>query len=171
MDTKKLNEWLGVATNVGVIVGLVFLAIEINQNSEMLRMTSARESMSALQNLTIQQMDPDVAEVIGKAYDNQQLSLSEMIILEGFLMSYLFVLQEDFIDYKAGLFPEEKWKSHVPLVRFMFLPEAARLWWRTFQEMYVEDFREFVADEIASLPEPIGYSEYFGGDSPVQEPD
>ena len=48
------------------------------------------------------------------------------------------------------------------------LPEAARHWWTTFQNMYIEDFREFVASEIATLPDPIGYTDYFGGESPVQ---
>ena len=169
MDARKLNRWLGVATNIGVIIGLVFLAIEIHQNSEMLKLTSSRESTAALQNVTIQQMQPEIAEIIGKAYDNKQLSLSETITLEGFLMSYLFVLQEDFIDYQAGLFPEEKWQTHVPIIRFMFLPDPARLWWLTFREMYVEDFRTLVTTEIEKLPDPIGYSDYFGRKSPVQE--
>jgi hypothetical protein len=41
--TEEINDWLGVLTNIGVIVGLVFVAYEIHQNSLSLE-TEARIS-------------------------------------------------------------------------------------------------------------------------------
>ena len=32
MDTDRLNRWLTLGANIGIIVGIVFLAIEVNQN-------------------------------------------------------------------------------------------------------------------------------------------
>ncbi len=34
MKTEELNEWLGIAANLGVILGIVFLTIEINQSTK-----------------------------------------------------------------------------------------------------------------------------------------
>ena len=34
MNTEKLNDWLGIAANLGVILGLFFLVIEINQSTK-----------------------------------------------------------------------------------------------------------------------------------------
>ncbi len=34
MNTEKLNDWLGIAANLGVILGIVFLVIEINQSTK-----------------------------------------------------------------------------------------------------------------------------------------
>jgi hypothetical protein len=34
MNTQKLNDWLGIAANLGVILGIVFLVIEINQSTK-----------------------------------------------------------------------------------------------------------------------------------------
>ena len=34
MDTAKLNDWLMVVTNIGVIAGLVLLAYEVAQTNE-----------------------------------------------------------------------------------------------------------------------------------------
>lgn len=34
MNTTKLNDWLGIATNIGVIVGLALVAYEINQTNQ-----------------------------------------------------------------------------------------------------------------------------------------
>ena len=37
MDRSRLNEWLTIATNVAVVIGIIILAIEIRQNSVALR--------------------------------------------------------------------------------------------------------------------------------------
>ena len=34
MNSKKLSEWLGITANLGVILGIVFLALEINQSTK-----------------------------------------------------------------------------------------------------------------------------------------
>ena len=37
MNAKRLNTWLSFAANVGVILGLIFLAVELSQNSDLMR--------------------------------------------------------------------------------------------------------------------------------------
>ena len=34
LDSDKLNRWLTLGANLGVVIGLVFLAIEVRQNNE-----------------------------------------------------------------------------------------------------------------------------------------
>ena len=34
MSVEKLNSWIGVVANIGVLVGLVFLALEVRQASD-----------------------------------------------------------------------------------------------------------------------------------------
>jgi hypothetical protein len=44
MDIEKLNRWLALGANVAVSAGIVFLAVEIRQNSQIL-VEQARYSM------------------------------------------------------------------------------------------------------------------------------
>ncbi len=37
MDTDKLNRWLTLTANVGVLVGLILLLFEIGQNTDLMR--------------------------------------------------------------------------------------------------------------------------------------
>ena len=37
MNTKTVNKWLSLLANVGVVIGLALLIIEIRQNSELVR--------------------------------------------------------------------------------------------------------------------------------------
>ena len=41
MDTDQLNRWLTLGVNIGIIVGIVFLAIEMNQYSAVLEQNIA----------------------------------------------------------------------------------------------------------------------------------
>ena len=34
MDTDKVNRWLNLIANVSVVAGIVFLAVEVRQNTE-----------------------------------------------------------------------------------------------------------------------------------------
>jgi hypothetical protein len=44
MDSDRLNRWLTLGANVGVLVGIVLILMELNQNAELMRaqMTQAR---------------------------------------------------------------------------------------------------------------------------------
>ncbi|HAO87776.1 MAG TPA: hypothetical protein DCR45_05790 [Gammaproteobacteria bacterium] len=46
MKINGLNDWLNLAAKIGVIGGLIFLAIGINQNNELLR-SETRQSLIA----------------------------------------------------------------------------------------------------------------------------
>ncbi len=37
MNTDRVNDWLSLLTNVGVLIGIVLLIIELNQNTELAR--------------------------------------------------------------------------------------------------------------------------------------
>lgn len=53
MDTDRLNRWLTLGANVAVLAGIFFLAVEISQNTEMMRaqihQSRAEASMSEAQ--------------------------------------------------------------------------------------------------------------------------
>ena len=40
MSFKRLNQWLTLIANLGVLLGIIFLVIEINQNTEAIRIES-----------------------------------------------------------------------------------------------------------------------------------
>jgi hypothetical protein len=37
MNTEKLNQWLTLIANVGVLIGIIFLALEMSQNTSMMQ--------------------------------------------------------------------------------------------------------------------------------------
>lgn len=52
MKLEQLNEWLTLAANVGVIAGIVFLAIEIQQNTESIEQNTRIARANAAKDFT-----------------------------------------------------------------------------------------------------------------------
>ena len=64
MDTEKANQWLMLVANLGVLAGLIFVAIELNQNT---KATVA----SASEQITNQSLD-----YFALGMDNQVIALA-----------------------------------------------------------------------------------------------
>lgn len=65
MDLKKLNIWLTLAANIGVLTGIIFLAIEIRQNSDAIRaQTRAQLAEEVTELFSVNMNDQEYASVL-----------------------------------------------------------------------------------------------------------
>ena len=85
MKVDRLNSWLGVFANIGVVAGIVFLAVEVNQNSSELEQSRAVSTAQATFQLNAgmdddyraMAQDPELAQLVKSGYDNPD-SLTEL---------------------------------------------------------------------------------------------
>ena len=87
MGSEKINSWFGIITNVGVLVGLVFLGIEIRHASDMgqAQMADAGVAGHNALNLAIVS-DPQVARMfIVGLYEPEKLSDTEAVQFASYL--------------------------------------------------------------------------------------
>jgi hypothetical protein len=89
MDTEKLNRWITLLANLGVVAGLIFLAVEIHQNTESLDESRRQAQLQSYQNY-LQNLDesfrsladsPYMAEIFVK-YENGGVEALDAIELQ-----------------------------------------------------------------------------------------
>ena len=119
----------------------------------MLRITSTRESTASMIAIMTQYMDPDVATVLSKSYENKPLSVEDTAVMEGYVWSVLLTLQDDFIDNREGVYSDERWRSRVRFLDAIFISSGARTWWGTFKVTFTREFQSLVESRITNLPE------------------
>mgnify|MGYP003966621707 CR=1 FL=1 len=83
----SVNKWLTLAANLGVIAGIIFLAIEINQQNLSMEQSNRiatstaeadiRDGSSEISQLILE--DPQVAELLLKLTNNEELTAIERI--------------------------------------------------------------------------------------------
>ncbi len=67
MNTSKLSDWVLIATNIGIILSLVFLGLQYRQNTELLaieRTANRTSTINSILDLVIP--DPSLIELMGK---------------------------------------------------------------------------------------------------------
>jgi len=75
MEFNKLNSWLTLMANIGVIAGIIFLAVEISQNSDMIRaQTRTQMAEEVTELLSVNMSDQDYAAVLMKGNSLEELS-------------------------------------------------------------------------------------------------
>jgi len=142
---ERMGVWVNAVSGIGVVIGLVFLAIELNQNSEVMRYQSARESAATAVDINIASMDPDVANALAKAYrDQSELTDAELVIVDSYISSYMGLFQQDFLEYRAGIQPDDWWTVRERGIRLVLSTNWTRQIWSNYSsgdflpEFYME---------------------------------
>jgi hypothetical protein len=109
MKLEKINPWLTLLANVGVIAGIVFLAFEIRQNTTSLKASAIQASTEvARENIMALVEDPSLIELRNKPPG--ELTETEEQRLYWLSRSFWLSMQGLWRQWQLGILPEEEWE-------------------------------------------------------------
>jgi hypothetical protein len=150
MDSDHLNKWLTLAANVGVIAGIVFLALELRQNNELLEAeTRAAANIRLTATPAMISTDIDLADVLVRAKNGEALSESEELRVIAFNVMRLRGQEAFFGEYQKGtveLIPIDDWRRRFHSELFG-APAQSETWSKT-KSYFGDDFVQFIENEI-----------------------
>jgi len=104
MNLDSLNKWLMLAANVGVIAGIFFLVVEVNQNNELMlaetRMAATGFATDIYGDIAV---NNEIAEILLKDRQHEELAEVESIRAYGFWMRAMSAWYMAF-----NLYPEDE---------------------------------------------------------------
>ncbi len=128
VNSTKLIGWFQIVANMAVLAGLILVAIQINQNTELVRYQLKHNNfvLSVEKENTILGENP--ARVWAKAIENPSgLSLEEMRVMEGFF--YRTIMEYNHL-YENREFWGDEWKRRIRSENGWFLrSKFGRAWW------------------------------------------
>ena len=150
MDSDRLNRWLTLGANLGVIAGIVFLAIELRQNTEA-TISSAELDVTNLQTEFHMRLaeNADLARVysVGQR-DPAALTETERSQFR-YLVAGLFLFIEGvYKQYRRGFIPVDGWTPYEDLLSYMLDGELTYDWWTARSTVFWPEF-EHLVDGIA----------------------
>jgi len=90
MITTKVNSWLSLGANIGVVIGLVLVAYQINQEAELTKIQLFSEATSSRKEFNQAMMGNDPMEVVAKSIERpHELTLSELHVMDMYFISAL----------------------------------------------------------------------------------
>jgi hypothetical protein len=154
----KLNKWLSLFANIGVLAGIGFLAYEIRQNTDATHAQTREAILVATQSeLEAVREDPNLIHSITK---DDQLNADEQIKLYTWLVSALRVREFSWLQWRNGVIDDAQWKSEVAVTVAILQAPRVRLWWTKVGHKTVSDeFRLFVDNQIKGVAPSNGIFE------------
>jgi hypothetical protein len=148
-DLGNLGEFVSA---VAVVVSLVYLAVQVRQNTRMMRVSTHHALNTAFNALHVAYgSDPAVSTFLNRASeDYSQLDRDERLRY-ALLMRASFGLHNDwFLQAREGLFSEEEWTSQTRAIARALAPPGARAWWERDAEIFPEAFQREISRILAA---------------------
>ncbi len=146
MNYAKLNSWLSLLANLGVIAGIVFLGMEIEQNNKLLRAESTFNMLQNRQSLRTQVFeDPEIAELMVKGQNGELLSDVDQYRLtnrvEGTIIGWEWEYRQ-FLEGNIEEIPFPAWRI------LLNSPLYQHVAWRSVEGKLSAEFLQFLNENI-----------------------
>ena len=138
MDMEKINRWAGIIGNVGVLVGIALVLIELNQTNDLMAAQDRYNRLSAYtSNNSLYLQNADLPMIYDKIINGEQPSAAESSAVDLFLRNSNRVREWTFQELPSDDLPLEQWRRAFrdPLVSDQ---------WKREKIEYNPEFREYI---------------------------
>lgn len=152
---KKIdwNQAINTLASLGVILGIVFLAIETRQNSQMMRAQTRNEIAGAISDLALElARDPELAQLYFKARtDFESLTPLELIRFNAYVGALFRAWENTHFQHRSGLFDEAEFEAE----RHMWQRTTTASWFASIWCSYRDGFSRPFVQELEALHDAI----------------
>jgi len=151
MAKVDLGQTLNTLANVGVIAGIIFLALELNQNREMMRAQIRNElARGSIDVVSLSATSRDLADVLVRANEGATLTPTDYWMFVSRTEAVFRYFENVHYQYRQGLYDESEFSKHRDTMEFVMSDDPANVkYWCEARHLYSEAF----ANELnAMLP-------------------
>jgi len=153
MRNVDVGQTVQILANVGVIAGIVFLGLEVQQNNDLLdsqarqnRLNGAREL-----NAAIYDEETGLGRVIAKARSGAELTEDEAFRLDRYLVTVILSWEYWYQDFSDGIIDDEElryrgWSG----IFYDVLPERMVATWERLRPNSNPGFVEFMEENVVN---------------------
>lgn len=154
-------NWEAIATiaeivgAVGVIASLVYLAVQIRDNTRSSRIQQQQESTKQFVDfMDILLLNPDLAALHDKGRDHpDKLDTEELLRFRRLLLRGFWYLSAQFHQYTLGALGEDEWSESAKIIRSYLAHVGVQEWWlNAGGRSYVSpSFADYVDRELQTI--------------------
>jgi hypothetical protein len=155
MKKIDLGQAVTILANVGVIAGIVFLAVELRQNNHMMRAQTRNDIAQSVVSLLRDISDTELLEIANKATEglNQLTRIESNKLLYGYLAQFR-TWENIYYQFRMGLFDEDEFLAERGVWEQTMQAPISIAVWCTSREFMAPVFRR----ELDSLLPAAGCS-------------
>ena len=169
--SDRVNSWLSLIASVGILAGLVLVAIELNQNTDQLRLQLVFQTTQKLFDNNRDLLGDNLTPTISKSITNpEDLTYEEFLIAGSYVLNLLNEWEDRFFIHEKGLISDQDWKRHIDQnIGWTLGNRFAQEYWEISKSVFEPEFAQFVDQAHTNSDENSTYREWlesgFSGDS------
>ncbi len=140
--SSKTSDWMNLMSSIAVIMGIVFLGMEVRQNTNMMR-SQTRDSISAKQMMFSEWVtnEMDLAVTIAKVNAGMPLEPGERIMHAYFMAGNWREWENSYYQFQQGLFDRAEFEPRMDRWRSTMRIKSIRDMWKSTSSNYAPAFR------------------------------
>ena len=129
MDSDKINRWLTLGANIGVLIGIILLIAELNQSSIMMRGQTRHDVASELVGLQSQVANnPQLADLIYRTRNGEALTPQEMVQYTSREIANFRYFEDVYYQYRQGLYEESEYSAQTAAWKKIWTQAKHDIW-------------------------------------------
>ena len=165
MDTTKVANWLQIFGNLGLLVGLILVAFQINQATYLVQNQLVSDQYSDRMMARVAMMGENPADTFAKAvFEPEQLTDTELVVMDAWMEREISYWRRVKQLADAGVYPPELWEQHRTQVDYALASKFGRTWWALSRDQYLQSDTDFVIAidaVIQALPKDDDWDDFF----------
>ena len=123
-------DWFSIGANVGIVVGLIFVAVQIRQNNEMIRGSSYQMWVASNMELNAAATQTDLSVTLNRGWmDSRGLSDETFIQFAQWILMVMQMAQATDYLYRQGSLDQSLWESEISRAALVLSAPGVRQWW------------------------------------------
>ncbi len=149
-----LEEYAFLAEIVGVVLviaSLIYVAMQLRQNTDAIRAQSRQSLLTASQaELYSETENPEIVVSIIKS---GALTPEESIKVSSWLFASFRTRQFAWLQHRGGIIDDAQWQTEVAVIRFYFDSQRVRDWWAKLGRVaFGDEYADFIDSQISAHP-------------------
>jgi hypothetical protein len=155
MNLSNLADVAEIVGNVAVVVSLVYLAVQIRQNTQSVRNSTLQSNTDLWARLLGRLAEPGAVEAyaagVTGSKDIRPVQYTQFFLL---CRSLFVAFENQHYQYRHGALDKETYKGYERSISEQLLAfPGFRLWWRQSRDVFSPNFAEHVDEMIANVPQ------------------
>ena len=146
MKLDVLNRWLTLLANMGVVMGIVFLTIEIRQNSLETRLQTENSFSSTFTTVELAAMvDGELLDVLLRSQKGELLTEVDQLRVMLFYRAVMRGYQNSYYQAQSGVLNLQVWEGEKnQMIQSFGFDRGLVSYWRANQALYTPEFKRLV---------------------------
>ncbi len=157
--SDNVKSWISLLTNIGVLVGLFLLVVELKQNSQQLELQLLFQANQKIFENNRDLAGENIAATFTKAITNpEELTFEEGLAASSHIINWLAVWEDKFFIYQNGLISEQEWKRDFSAsIGWILGSRFAKKVWLSIGSEFEPEFAEYVDNNLANISDNETY--------------